>query len=50
MLFVLGTALLLPFESTVPVLAGVLLLLASIVSGVFTVANPSFLAEEEPPA
>lgn len=50
-LFVLGSALLFPFESTVPVTLGVLLLLATIVSGVFAVANPEFLAEEgEPPA
>ncbi len=50
-LFVLGSALLFPFESTLPVLLGVLLLLASVVSGVFAVASPEFLAEEgEPPA
>jgi hypothetical protein len=46
-LFGLGTALLLPFETTVTLSAGILLLLAAIVSGVFAVASPAFLAEDE---
>ncbi len=50
-LFGLGSALLFPFDATITIILGVLLLLASIVSGVFAVANPSFLEgdEELPP-
>ena len=47
-LFGLGTALLLPFESPVTLTLGILLLVASVVSGVFTVASPSFLEGDEP--
>jgi hypothetical protein len=46
-LFGLGTALLLPFETTVTLSAGILLLLAAIVSGVFAVASPAFLADDQ---
>jgi hypothetical protein len=46
-LFVLGTALLLPFEYTVTLVAGVFLLLAWIVVGVFAVASPERLAAED---
>jgi hypothetical protein len=49
-LFVLGAALLLPFDSTIPLTAGILLLVASIVSGVFAVATPAFLSGDEPPS
>lgn len=44
-LFAVGSVVLFFFESTFTLAAGVLLLLASIVSGVFTVANPEFLGE-----
>ena len=45
-LFGLGTAIILPFEYTITLAAGVLLLVASVVSGVFAVANPEFLADD----
>jgi hypothetical protein len=44
--FVLGAALLFPFEATLTILFGVLLLLASIVIGVFALATPERLAAE----
>jgi hypothetical protein len=47
-LFALGTALLLPFDSTIALTVGILLLLAAIVSGVFAVATPEFLGEDGP--
>jgi hypothetical protein len=46
-LFVLGTAILVPFESPVTLVAGVFLLLAWIVVGVFAVASPERLAGED---
>jgi hypothetical protein len=46
-LFVLGTALLVPFEHTVTLVAGVFLLLAWIVVGVFGVATPERLASDD---
>jgi hypothetical protein len=46
-LFLLGTALLVPFESPVTLVAGVLLLLAWIVVGVFAVASPERLAGDD---
>jgi hypothetical protein len=42
--FVLGAGLLFPFDSTVTILLGVLLLFASIVCGVFALASPERLA------
>ena len=49
-LFGLGSALLFPFDATITITVGIVLLLASIVSGVFAVANPSFLeGDEQPP-
>ena len=49
-LFGLGSALLFPFDTTITITVGIVLLLASIVSGVFAVANPSFLeGDEQPP-
>jgi hypothetical protein len=44
-LFVVGALTLFLFEATFTLAAGVLLLVASIVSGVFAVADPEFLAE-----
>jgi hypothetical protein len=46
-LFALGAALLVPFESPVTLISGVLLLLAWIVVGVFAVASPERLADED---
>ena len=47
--FVLGAGLLFPFEHTLTILFGVLLLLASIVLGVFVLASPERLAAEPEP-
>lgn len=44
--FALGAVLLVPFESGVTLAAGVVLLLAFVVLGVFTIASPAYLAEE----
>ena len=41
--FVLGAALLFPFDETLTILFGVLLLMASIVLGVFVLASPDRL-------
>jgi hypothetical protein len=41
---VLGAGLLVPFETTVTLAAGVLLLFAFVVLGVFTIASPEYLA------
>lgn len=46
-LFVLGAALLVPFEYPLTLVAGVLLLLAWIVVGVFAVATPERLAGDD---
>jgi hypothetical protein len=48
-LFGLGSVILFFFDATITITVGVLLLLAAIVSGVFAVANPSFLSGDEPP-
>jgi hypothetical protein len=44
--FVLGAGLLFPFEETFTILAGVLLLVAFVVCGVFVLASPEALARE----
>jgi hypothetical protein len=44
--FVVGAGLLLSLDSTIPLAAGVVLLLAFVVCGVFLVASPEALAEE----
>lgn len=44
--FVLGAGLLFPFDSTFTILAGVLLLGAGVVCGVFVLANPDALARD----
>jgi hypothetical protein len=43
--FVLGAGLLFPFDSTVTITAGVLLLLAFVVCGVFLLASPGRLKD-----
>ena len=44
---VVGLALMLAFESAITRLLGVIALFAFIVIGVFLIADPAFLAEEE---
>jgi hypothetical protein len=44
--FVVGAGLLFPFEDTVTILLGVLLLVAFVVCGVFALASPEALAGE----
>jgi hypothetical protein len=44
--FVLGAGLLFPFEETLTILFGVLLLMASIVLGVFVLASPDRLGAD----
>jgi len=44
--FVLGAGLLFPFEKTFTIIAGVLLLVAFVVCGVFVLASPEALARE----
>jgi hypothetical protein len=46
--FVLGAGLLFPFDRTFTIIPGVLLLLAFIVCGVFVMASPERLADDEP--
>jgi hypothetical protein len=43
--FVVGAGLLVPFEETVTLAAGVVLLFAFVVLGVFTIASPEYLAQ-----
>lgn len=45
--FVLGAGLLFPFDSTITIAAGVFLLLAFVVCGVFLLASPERLAGED---
>jgi hypothetical protein len=45
-LFVVGASVLFFFDSTVTVTAGILILFASIVSGVFATATPEFMKGE----
>jgi hypothetical protein len=46
-LFTVGAIVLFFFDSTVTLTAGILILLASIVSGVFATATPELMGEEE---
>jgi hypothetical protein len=46
--FVLGAGLLFPFEHTATIAAGVLLLLAFVVCGVFLLASPERLGGDRP--
>ena len=41
--FVLGVALMIPFESTLTRIVGIAALFAAIVAGVFAIARPEFL-------
>jgi hypothetical protein len=45
--FAAGLVLMVGFEATVTRILGVLALLAFIVSGVFAIADPAYLAEED---
>jgi hypothetical protein len=45
--FVLGAGLLVPFEETVTLAAGVVLLFAFVVLGAFTIASPEYLARTD---
>jgi hypothetical protein len=45
--FVLGAGLLFPFDHTITITAGVLLLLAFVVCGVFLLASPERLAGDD---
>lgn len=45
--FVAGTALMIPFEATITRILGVLCLFAFVVLGVFAIAQPERLAEDE---
>ena len=45
--FVLGAGLLFPFDSTFTIIPGVLLLVAFVVCGVFVMASPDRLADED---
>ncbi|MBN1530874.1 MAG: hypothetical protein JW895_17565 [Thermoleophilaceae bacterium] len=47
--FVLGAGLLFPFDHTLTILAGVLLLAAFVVCGVFALATPERLARDPDP-
>ena len=46
--FVLGVALIVPFEATITRILGVALLFGAIVAGVFAIATPELLSEDEP--
>jgi hypothetical protein len=46
--FALGVALMIPFEHWFTRVLGVAALFAAIVVGVFAIASPEFLAEDEP--
>ena len=45
-LFVVGASVLFFFDSTVTITAGILILFATIVSGVFATATPEFLTRD----
>jgi hypothetical protein len=45
--FVLGVALMIPFENVFTRIAGIAALFAAIVAGVFAIARPEFLEQEE---
>jgi hypothetical protein len=45
--FVLGVALMVPFEDTITRILGLALLFASIVAGVFAIATPELLSEDD---
>ena len=45
--FVLGVALMVPFEATITRILGVAALFGAIVAGVFAIASPELLSEDE---
>ena len=45
--FALGVALMIPFEATITRVLGVAALFGAIVAGVFAIASPELLAEDE---
>jgi len=45
--FVLGVVLMIPFESAITRILGVALLFAAIVAGVFAIANPELLSDDD---
>jgi hypothetical protein len=45
--FVLGVALMIPFEYTITRILGVALLFCAIVAGVFAIATPELLSEDD---
>jgi uncharacterized protein (DUF58 family) len=45
--FVLGVALMVPFEATITLILGLALLFTSIVAGVFAIATPELLSDDE---
>jgi hypothetical protein len=45
--FVLGVALMIPFELVVTRVLGVLLMFAAIVAGVFAIATPELLSDDD---
>ncbi len=47
--FAVGLVLMIPFEHAVTLALGVLAMVAFVVAGVFLIADPAFLAEEEEP-
>lgn len=47
-LLVLGLALMLPFEATIPLVLGIALMFAFVVCGVFLIADPAFLEGDDP--
>lgn len=46
-LFVLGVALMIPFEFTITRVLGVLAMFAAVVAGVFAIATPDFLSDDD---
>ncbi|HTE61947.1 MAG TPA: hypothetical protein VK631_16460 [Solirubrobacteraceae bacterium] len=47
--FVLGVALMIPFEHTLTRIVGIAALFVAIVAGVFAIATPEFLESEDDP-
>ena len=47
--FAVGLVLMIPFEHAVTLALGVLAMVAFIVAGVFLIADPAFLAEDDEP-
>jgi hypothetical protein len=45
--FVLGVAVMIPFDAWYTITVGIVLLFAAIVTGVFAIATPEFLARDD---